>query len=153
MLQFPESRAALKASTKTRSGTPIKTAINCPVAMLLAEHNSLVAVYNENDELEHTDKIQRDLATIERRIEKIVTQAADLSPTSFDGAIFQMMLAIGEATSMLYATTDVGREQAHDCFSRLMHRSLDRLAAQFNWPETRHYLCPSYCDPRNRGAK
>lgn len=155
MLQLPEGTVspALRSSVRTRAGKPITSEIYCPVLKLLAEYESFIAAYNEIDEGEHTDQAVSDLAEIDQRIRAIAAEVIDLTPTSFDGAIFQLMLAYGEASTMMRGPTLIDRDEAHERFARHMYRALERIGCGFQWTETRNYHCPAYCDPRKEGAK
>ena len=156
MLQLPQGSVSppMKAGTPPTAENPkvIEYPI-CPVLKLLAEHHALLAAYNKIDTGEYTDEVESDLAEIQQQMDAIVTQAIDLSPTSFDGAMFQLLLAFGESNAMVRGATLIDRDDAHERFTRYMCRAMDRFGKCFDWPETRAYFCPPYSDPRKEGAK
>jgi len=155
MLHLPENTVSPgpAPNVRTRAGKPITSEIYCPVLKLLVEYDSLIATYNKIDAEEHTDQIVSDLAKIEKHMEGIAAQVMNMTAKSFDGAIFQMMLAYGEASTMLLGTNNLIRDESYDRFRRYMHRALERLGCGFDWTETRNYFCPTGCDPREEGAK
>jgi|GEM_PF-5489538 len=155
MLQLPEGAASpgRTPNPRKRAGTPITSEIYCPVLKLLVEYESLIATYNKIDAEEHTDQIVSDLAEIEKHMEGIAAQVMNMTAKSFDGAIFQMMLAYNETHTMVRSATLIERDEAHERFTRYMYRALERIGCDFDWTETRNYFCPAYCDPRKEGAK
>lgn len=157
MIQLPTISAPTAKMPKAPNRTayqPRVSAIDCPVIKLLREHEELINARNRLTVEEETSTAgRREIRKIEKRMKQIIERAAGLSPKSYDGATFQVMLAWGEVNTIAYGATKKIRDHADDLHTQLMYRAAERFADGFDWPAVREYFCPESCDPRKFGAR
>jgi hypothetical protein len=133
-------------------GFPDAKPFNCPVMALAVQFENLVAALDRADVV---DNDSRETDRIHAAMDRISGKASWLSPQSFEGAVFQVMLATRLPDMIANGRDKKIRKAAEAEFKRLVYRSLDRLDASGygTFPLTRRELLPEKHDPGADGRR
>ena len=150
MLQLPTQKSPSTIPTIKRGamkGFPDTKPFNCKVMALAAEYEKLVTELDAADD-NGTDTPET-TGAIFAKMERIARKASWLSPQSFEGAVFQIMLATLLPAVIANGTTPKIRKDGAAQFKRLIYRSFDRLDTNGygTLPLTRRELLPPSLDP------
>lgn len=128
-----------KAARNRFACFPNEAPFNCPVLALLAEHEELAKVFAREDDDKRKAGARVNKALLEQvsaRMLEIPEEVSRLTPRSFEGSVFQIMLAFGEADGLTWDDAE-NRERFH----RLIVRALERLDVNATaFPATRDFL-------------
>lgn len=157
MLQLPITKAAPRPPAIKRGPMkcfPDAKPYNCPVMALALQYEVLLEEQNKADIPGSPDF--KTLARLGKKMDRIAERASWLSPTSFEGAAFQIMLASAQPGMIAHGTTKEIREQATKRIQRLLYRALDRLNVDGGTdmiPLTRSCHMLARCDQRNKSQE
>lgn len=150
---LPASVTGARLVAKRRFASfPREASFDCPVLLLLVEFEELVKLQRQEDAKWTSQGQKRRPALLEKigaRLSEIAEEASQSSPTSYQGAAFQIMLASCEPGG-------VGGwgDDCEERFNRLIYRAMDRFDDAFKgFPVTRDYLLPKRLDPKNEEVR
>ncbi|MDB5621068.1 hypothetical protein [Tardiphaga sp.] len=152
MLQLPDAKK-MSATDVIKSGRlkglPNVKPYNCPVLALAGKYEDVLAECDKADVPGNPDFAA--LGRLGRKMDRIAERASWLSPKSFEGAAFQIMLASAQPGLIAHGTTEDIKREATKRIQRLLYRALERLdvgAAADTFPLTRACHVPERCDQR-----
>jgi hypothetical protein len=137
----------------------ITSAVDCPVLALARVYDELARQYLDADDPKGTpmdDATASDLTSaIADRMNEISEAASYLSPRTFTGVAFQIMLAHDEIDLTLGSANTPHQEKAAKAkVDRLLYRSLDLIRAEANeLQHARAYIMSVELDPARAGLR
>lgn len=149
MLQLPHSKKTVPEIARgPLKGFPRQKPFTCKVLELSLRYDMLVRQWEELKD--NTDSTNAKTILIYDKMYKIAVRASYLSAESYDGAVFQIMLASSRLDGIRTSMSAKIRRREELLADRLLYRAMDR----FDWkgrsisPSLREFLMPAHCDQR-----
>lgn len=149
MLQLPQPAKAIPVfANGPMKGFPRVKPFTCKLLALSVRYEKLVRQWEELKD--NTDATNTKTILIYDKMYKIAVRASYLSAESYDGAVFQIMLASSRLDGIRTSMSADIRRREELLADRLLYRAMDR----FDWkgrsisPRLREFLMPAHCDQK-----
>jgi len=150
MLQLPEAKPK-PVDYFTRGplkGMPKCKPFSCKLLELSVRYEKLVEQWEQLKD--NTDTTNTKTILLYDKMYKIAVRASYMSAESYDGAVFQIMLASSRLDGIRTSVSADIRRREELLADRLLYRAMDR----FDWkhrqisPRLREFLMPAHCDQK-----